>query len=102
MTTSGKRSRRKSGRKLDVEIIEEIFNESGPLHVTDLVPLAQSRGVAFHGTKKPTVMARDKMIASKRFHLFGKNVWGLPNQELPERYIRNVHLREESAVIRVA
>ena len=31
-------------------------------------------------------VARDKLSASKRFALLGNNVWGLPNQEVPEHY----------------
>jgi len=93
--------RRKTGKKQDVQIIEEIFLEYGPLHVTDLVPVGQSRGVSFKGSKKPTLMARDKMVGSKRFRLFGKNVWGLPNQELPNRYIQNGHQREQPGLIEV-
>ncbi|MBI4282089.1 MAG: hypothetical protein HY672_01195 [Chloroflexi bacterium] len=81
---SVQRRRRKDGKKPDVQIIEEIFREHGPLHVSDLVPIGQTRGVSFKGKKKPTLMARDKMVSSKRFRLFGNNVWGLPHQELPE------------------
>jgi len=74
---------RVKGRKPDVQIMEEIFREVGPLHVTDLVPIGQSRGMAFNGKKKASLQARDKLVGSKRFHLFGNNVWGLPDQELP-------------------
>lgn len=99
---SAKGRKRKDGKKPDVQVIEEIFREYGPLHVTDLVPVGQSRGVSFKGSKKPPLMARDKMYSSKRFRLFGNNVWGLPNQELPERYTPKGHLREQAEVIRVA
>ena len=85
------------GKKPDVQIIEEIFREWGPLHVTDLVPIGQSRGVSFQGSKKPVLMARDKMCNCKRFHLFGNNVWGLPNQELPQRYKQRTSGRQLAA-----
>lgn len=77
--------KRKDGKKPDVQVMEEVFRAHGPLHVTDLIPIAQPLGVSFAGKKKPTVMARDKLTGSKRFHLFGKNVWGLPGQELPHQ-----------------
>lgn len=73
---------REDGKKPDVQIIEEVFREFGPLHVSDLVPIVRSRGVPLKGKKKPTLQIRDKLFGSKRFHLFGNNVWGLPNQQL--------------------
>ena len=80
-----RRRRRSKGRKSDVQIIEDIFRGHGPMHVTELVPLGQALGVTFAGKKKPSVMARDKMVGCKKFRLFGNNVWGLPNQELPQQ-----------------
>ena len=79
----GRRSKKRYKRP-DVQVIEEILHQYGPLHVSKIVQLGQSRGVSFAGNKKPAIMARDKMANCKRFHLFGNNVWGLPNQELPE------------------
>lgn len=93
------RRRRRNGKKPDVQVIEEIFREYGPLHVSDLVPIANTRGVSFAGSKKPVLMARDKMFGSKRFRLFGNNVWGLPKQELPERYVKNGHSQEHADLI---
>ena len=78
-----------------LQIIEDIFREYGPLHVTDLVLFGQSKGISFRGSKKATLMARDKMYSSKRFKLFGNNVWGLPGQELP------VHEEAEQPEIRI-
>lgn len=68
-------------RKPDVQVMEEIFREHGPLHIADLVKLAQSRGVSFGNSKSPQLLARDKLNNSKRFVLFGNNVWGLPGQD---------------------
>lgn len=69
--------------KPDTQIMEEILREYGPLHVADVVRIGQERGIAFNGNgkKKITVLARDKMVGSKRFRLLGNNVWGLPGQE---------------------
>lgn len=75
-----------SGRKPDVQVLEEIFIAYGPLHLHDVVRQGQERGVAFKGKKPPMQVARDKLTASKRFALLGNNVWGLPNQEVPEHY----------------
>jgi len=83
--------RRKDGKKPDVQVIEEILRELGPLHVTDLVPALRLRGVSLNAKKKPTIHVRDKMVGSKRFHLFGNNVWGLPGQELTEKNGKAVH-----------
>ncbi len=77
MTGGGGRQRPKS----DVQIIEDILRRHGPLHAWDIVQLATPEGANFQGRKTPTVMARDKMLRSKRFVLFGRNVWGLPGQE---------------------
>lgn len=68
-------------RKPDVQIIEEILESNGPMHIYDIVQLGRERGVNFNGKKKPTQIARDKLNGSKRFMLFGNNIWGLPNQE---------------------
>ena len=105
------RRKGKGGKKPDVQIIEDIFREYGPLHVTNLVPVGQSKGISFRGSKKATLMARDKMYSSKRFQLFGNNVWGLPGQELPEGYRErisgnkssgsNVHEEAEQPEIRI-
>lgn len=75
-----------SGKKPDVQVMEEIFLTYGPLHLHDVVRRGQERGIAFKGRKPPMQVARDKMSASKRFALLGNNVWGLPNQEVPEHY----------------
>ena len=73
-----------SGKKPDVQVLEEIFITYGPMHLHDVVRRGQERGLTFKGRKKPMLVARDKMTASKRFVLFGNNVWGLPNQEYAE------------------
>ena len=70
------------GSKPDVQIIEEILRECGPLHVADIVKHAQGLGVAFSGVKPPQQMARDKLANSKRFVLFNNNVWGLAHPDL--------------------
>lgn len=75
-----------SGKKPDVQVLEEIFITYGPMHLHDVVRRGQERGVAFKGRKLPMQVARDKLSASKRFALLGNNVWGLPNQEVPEHY----------------
>ena len=69
-----------NGNKPDVQIIEELFKELGPMHVADVVKHAQAKGVAFAGAKPPQQMARDKLANSKRFVLFSNNVWGLLGQ----------------------
>lgn len=73
-----------SGKKPDVQVLEEIFITYGPMHLHDVVRHGQERGVTFKGRKKPMLVARDKLTASKRFVLFGNNVWGLPHQEYAE------------------
>ena len=83
------------GKKPDVQVIEDILREYGPLHVTNIVQLAQPMGVLLSGSKKPTLMVRDKMVACKRFKLFGNNVWGLPGQELPGDVHSNGHTPTE-------
>lgn len=75
-----------SGKKPDVQVLEGIFIAYGPMHLHDVVRRGQERGVAFKGRKTPMQVARDKMSASKRFALLGNNVWGLPDQEVPEHY----------------
>ena len=82
-------------RKPDVQILEEIFAVYGPLHVADVVKLGQEQGITFSGSKKPTAMARDKLNASKRFHLFGNNVWGLPSQEVQDDLANGVSLLQD-------
>ncbi len=82
---TGNKQRRRKRDKPDVQIIEEILREYGPLHVANIVELGQERGVPFIGREKPTRMAVAKMFYCKRFKQFGNNVWGLPNQELPEQ-----------------
>ena len=90
-SSAGRRSKGNRGKKPDVQIIEDILREYGPLHVTNIVQLAQPRGVSLIGKKKPSLMLRDKMVACKRFKLFGNNVWGLPGQELPGDVPNNGH-----------
>ena len=75
-----------SGRKPDVQVLEENFLAYGPMHLHDVVRRGQERGIAFKGRKPPYQIAREKLSSSKRFHLFGNNVWGLPHQELPDHY----------------
>lgn len=75
-----------SGKKPDVQVLEEIFISYGPMRRHDVVRRGQERGIAFKGRKPPMQVARDKLSASKRFALLGNNVWGLPNQEVPEHY----------------
>ena len=70
---------RKRG-KPDVQIIEEILLEHGPLHVSDIVRLGRDRGIPFIGKRTPEKVARGKLNASQRFELIGNNVWGLPHQ----------------------
>lgn len=79
-----------SGKKPDVQVLEEIFITYGPMHLHDVVRRGQERGVTFKGKKTPMQVARDKLSASKRFTLLGNNVWGLPNQELPEHHSNGV------------
>ena len=67
-------------RKPDVQVLEEIFLQNGPLHLSDVVKLARSRGISLEGSKSPQLLLRDKLSNSKRFFLFGNNVWGLPGQ----------------------
>lgn len=86
------------GNKPEVQVIEEIFRLHGPLHVTDLVRVGQPKGILFKGSKRPTLMARDKMYSSKRFHNFGNNVWGLPDQEVPERYKKHISGKKASGI----
>ena len=67
------------GRRPQVAIFEDILREFGPMHVRDIVALAGMRGIPFRSNGKPfTEQVREKLAASKRFHLFGGNVWGLP------------------------
>ncbi len=71
-------------KQTDIQILLDVLKDHGPLHVTDIVRLARSRGVSFYGKKPPTLMARDKVYRSKKFHNFGGNVWGLLSQSLKE------------------
>ena len=66
------------GKKPDVQIIEEIFREWGPLHVTDLVPIGQSRGVSFQGSKKPVLMARGQNVQLQTFPFIRQQRLGAP------------------------
>ena len=68
----------KGPTKPDVQILEEMLREHGPMHVTDLVRLCPSYGVQLKDSKNPIIPMRNKLSKSKRFHLFGGNVWGLP------------------------
>ena len=68
-------------RKPDVQVLEEILLQNGPLHLSDAVKLARSRGISLEGSKSPQLLLRDKLNNSKRFVLFGNNVWGLPGQD---------------------
>lgn len=75
-------------RKPDVQVLEEILLQNGPLHLSDAVKLARSRGISLEGSKSPQLLLRDKLNNSKRFVLFGNNVWGLPGQD-PEAVTAN-------------
>ena len=66
--------------KPDVQVIEEILEMHGPLHIADVVRLGRERGIPFIGKRKPEQVARGKLGASKRFELLGNNVWALPHQ----------------------
>ena len=67
-------------KKPDTQSIEEILEQFGPLHVSDIVVYGWQRGVSFEGAKPPNQMASDKLHSSKRFVLLGNNVWALPSQ----------------------
>lgn len=67
-------------RKPAVQVIEEILQEYGPLHVADITALSRACGVQLDGKKrKPQQIIKDKLATSKRFYLVGNNVWGLPH-----------------------
>ena len=68
-------------RKPDVQVLEEILRDRGPLHISDIVKEAQAKGISLAGSKSPPLLLRDKLNNSKRFNLFGNNVWGLPGQD---------------------
>lgn len=69
-----------AGKKPDVQTMEEILRDRGPLHLRDIVVLGREQGITFKGTRPPQQVARDKLSSSKRFYCFGGNVWGLPKQ----------------------
>ena len=75
-------------RKPDVQVLEEILRDRGPLHIGDIVKEAQAKGISLKGSKSPQLLLRDKLSNSKRFFLFGNNVWGLPGQN-PDAMIGN-------------
>lgn len=66
--------------KPDVQIIAEILEERGKLHVSDIVRLGRERGIPFVGKRRPEQIARNKLNASDRFALVGANVWCLAEQ----------------------
>ena len=66
-----------------VKIIEDILRERGPLHVGEIAELARMRGVPLDGKKSPPEQVREKLNNSRRFHLFGSNIWGLPEHTDP-------------------
>lgn len=50
---------KKQRGKTDTRVIQEILQERGPLHVSDIVELGRQRGIAFEGRRKPEQIARD-------------------------------------------
>ncbi len=66
--------------KPDVQIIAEILEAHGKLHVSDIVKLGRERGIPFVGKRSPEQIARNKLNASDRFALIGANVWCLAEQ----------------------
>ena len=66
--------------KPDVQIISEILEEHGKLHVSDIVRIGRERGIPFVGKRSPEQVARNKLNASDRFALVGANVWCLAEQ----------------------
>ena len=71
---------KKQRGKISTRVIQEIPQERGPLHVSDIVELGRQRGIAFEGRRKPEQIARDKFSASKRFELLGDNVWAIAGE----------------------
>ena len=65
-----------------VQVAYNLLLEHGPMHVKEIMRLAQEQGVALKGNKQPHIMMRDKLYGSKKFVNFGGNVWGLPGQTL--------------------
>ena len=81
-------------KKPDTQLIEEILEQFGPLHVSDIVVYGGQRGVSFAGGKPPSQIASDKLHGSKRFVLLGNNVWALPSQadaDLTRNEVRTQH-----------
>ena len=66
--------------KPDVQIMAEILEIYGKLHVSDIVRLGRERGIPFVGKRSPEQVARNKLNASDRFALVGANVWCLADQ----------------------
>ena len=82
-------------RAPDVQVIEDVLRDHGPMHIRQLVPLVEAAGVSLSGRRKePKELLRVKMLGSKRFHLLGNNVWGLREQadwiggEPPEGFVQ--------------
>lgn len=69
----------KTGKKTDPRVIQEILEQTGPLHIADIIFLARERGVTFSGKRSIEEIARAKLSASKRFQFLGDGVWGLAN-----------------------
>lgn len=114
MTVIPERKPFKFGRrhgKPDVQIISEILEEHGKLHVSDIVRIGRERGIPFVGKRSPEQVARNKLNGSDRFALIGANVWclaerldeyvgRLPVAPTPASKSTNGHQRMEQLRIR--
>ena len=80
--SKGRRRGRRKGIKTKSQEFEKLFKEHGPMHVTEIVPIAEARGIELVGKKDKKLQVRDNLYGSKKFYNFGGNVWGLVGQEV--------------------
>ena len=80
--SKGRRRGRRKGIKTKSQEFEKLFKEHGPMHVTEIVPIAEARGIELGGKKDKKLQVRDNLYGSKKFYNFGGNVWGLVGQEV--------------------
>ena len=80
--SKGRRRGRRKGIKTKSQEFEKLFKEHGPMHVTEIVPIAEARGIELGGKKDKKLQVRDNLYGSKKFYNFGGNIWGLVGQEV--------------------
>ena len=67
----------RNGTETKTNRYERLVAKHGPLHVTEIVALADEYGIVLDGKKAKTLQVRDALSAAKQFTNFGSNVWGL-------------------------